>query len=138
MTLNGNERHFLGQGWRFPLGVDGRGGLGLSRYEHDIEEAIKIILGTAQGERVMRPEFGSSIHEFVFAPNNATTAGLLAFHVNEALARWEPRIDVTGVNVQPDPLEPSRVLIDIDYVVKSTNDEVNMVYPFYLIPTEEG
>ena len=138
MTLNGNERHFLGQGWRFPLGVDGRGGLGLSRYENDIEEAIKIILGTAQGERVMRPEFGSSIHEFVFAPNNATTAGLLAFHVNEALARWEPRIDVTEVNVQPDYLEPSRVLIDIDYVVKSTNDEVNMVYPFYLIPTEEG
>ncbi len=138
MTLNGNERHFLGQGWRFPLGVDGRGGLGLSRYENDIEEAIKIILGTAQGERVMRPEFGSSIHEFVFAPNNATTAGLLAFHVNEALARWEPRIDVTEVNVQPDSLEPSRVLIDIDYVVKSTNDEVNMVYPFYLIPTEEG
>ena len=138
MTLNGNGRHFLGQGWRFPLGVDGRGGLGLSRYENDIEEAIKIILGTAQGERVMRPEFGSSIHEFVFAPNNATTAGLLAFHVNEALARWEPRIDVTEVNVQPDSLEPSRVLIDIDYVVKSTNDEVNMVYPFYLIPTEEG
>ena len=134
----GNERHFLGQGWRFPLGVDGRGGLGLSRYENDIEEAIKIILGTAQGERVMRPEFGSSIHEFVFAPNNATTAGLLAYHVNEALARWEPRIDVTEVNVQPDSLEPSRVLIDIDYVVKSTNDEVNMVYPFYLIPTEEG
>ncbi len=138
MTLNGNERHFLGQGWRFPLSIDGRGGLGLSRYEHDIEEAIRIILCTAQGERVMRPEFGSSIHEFVFAPNNATTAGLLAFHVQEALARWEPRIDVTGVNVQPDSLEPSRVLIDIDYVVKSTNDEVNMVYPFYLIPTEEG
>ena len=86
----------------------------------------------------MRPEFGSNIHEFVFAPNNATTAGLLAFHVHEALARWEPRIDVTGVIVQPDPQEPSRVLIDIDYVVKSTNDEVNMVYPFYLIPTEEG
>ena len=137
MTLNGNERHFLGQGWRFPPGIDGRGGLGLSRYENDIEEAIRIILGTAQGERVMRPEFGSSIHDFVFAPNNATTAGLISYHVQEALARWEPRIEVMAIDVQPDPLEPSQVLINIGYRVKATNDERNLVYPFYLIPTEE-
>ena len=134
--LNGHERRFLGQGWRFPLGVDGRGGLSLTRGENDIEEAIIIVLSTAQGERVMRPEFGSSIHEFVFAPNNATTAGLIAYHVQEALVRWEPRIEVTDVDVQPDPLDGSRVLINIVYRVKATNDEVNMVYPFYLIPSE--
>ena len=137
MNLNGHERHFLGQGWRFPLDVDGRGGLSLSRHENDIEEAITIILGTARGERVMRPEFGSSIHDFVFAPNNATTAGLLAYHVEEALTRWEPRIDIIGIDVNPDPQEASRILIDINYQVKATNDEVNMVYPFYLVPTEE-
>ena len=136
MSLNGHERRILGQGWRFPLGVDGRGGLALVRGENDIEEAIVAILCTAQGERVMRPEFGSSIHEFVFAPNNATTAGLIAYQVQQALARWEPRIEVTEVDVQPDPLEGSRVLINIQYLVKATNDEVNMVYPFYLIPTE--
>ena len=136
MSLNGHERRILGQGWRFPLGVDGRGGLALAKGETDIKEAIVTILRTAQGDRVMRPEFGSSIHEFVFAPNNATTAGLIAYQVQEALARWEPRIEVTGVDVQPDPLEPSRVLIDIQYLVKATNDEVNMVYPFYLIPNE--
>ena len=73
MSLFGLERQFLGQGWHFPLESDGRGGMALAKYENDIEEAIKIILGTAKGERVMRPEFGSSIHEFVFAPNNATT-----------------------------------------------------------------
>ncbi len=136
MSLNGHERRILGQGWRFPLGVDGRGGLALVRGENDIEEAIVAILCTAQGERVMRPEFGSSIHEFVFAPNNATTAGLIAYQVEQALARWEPRIEVTEVDVQPDPLETSRVLINIQYLVKATNDEVNMVYPFYLIPSE--
>ena len=136
VNLNGYERRILGQGWRFPVGVDGRGGLALARGENDIGEAIVAILCTAQGERVMRPEFGSSIHEFVFAPNNATTAGLIAYQVQEALARWEPRIEVTEVDVQPDPLEPSRVLIDIQYLVKATNDEVNMVYPFYLIPPE--
>lgn len=96
-----------------------------------------MVLSTARGERVMRPEFGSSIHEFVFAPNNATTAGLLAYAVQEALRRWEPRIDLQGVDVQPDPLEDSRLLINIRYKVKATNDEVNLVYPFYLIPTEE-
>ena len=137
MTINGYERQFLGQGWGFPIGVDGKGGLALARSEHDIEQAIRIILGTAQGERVMRPEFGSTIHEFVFAPNNATTAGLLAYHVQDALARWEPRIDVTEVDVQPDRDDLSRVMINIRYVVKATNDEVNMVHPFYLIPTEE-
>ena len=137
MSLFGLERQFLGQGWQFPLDVDGRGGVALARYENDIEEAIIIILGTAKGERVMRPEFGSSIHEFVFAPNNATTAGLLAYHVQEALARWEPRIDVTNVDVQPDSLDQSRVMISIEYVVRGTNDEVNMVYPFYIVPSEE-
>ncbi len=136
MSLNGHERRFLGQGWRFPLDVDGRGGLSLTRGENDIEEAIIIVLSTAQGERVMRPEFGASIHDFVFAPNNATTAGLIAYHVQEALTRWEPRIQVTGVDVQPDPLDGSRVLINIEDLVKATNDEVNMVYPFYLIPSE--
>ena len=136
-SLNGHQRAFLGQGWAFPLGVDSRGGIGLARYDHDIEEAIIIILSTARGERVMRPEFGSSIHEFVFAPNNATTAGLLAYAVEEALVRWEPRIDLLGVDVQPDPLDASRLLINIRYKVKATNDEVNLVYPFYLIPVEE-
>ena len=85
----------------------------------------------------MRPEFGSSIHDYVFAPNNATTAGFLAYEVQEALTRWEPRIDVTGVDVRPDPDDPTRILIGVEYQVIATNDEVNMVYPFYLIPREE-
>ncbi len=136
VNSNAHERRILGQGWRFPVGVDGRGGLALAKGENDIQEAVVAILCTAKGERVMRPEFGSSIHEFVFAPNNATTAGLLAYQVQEALVRWEPRIVVTEVDVQPDPLEGGRVLINIQYLVKATNDEVNMVYPFYLIPTE--
>ena len=137
MDLNGHEKHFLGQGWQFPLGVDARGGIAVTRGNADIEASIKVILGTAMGERVMRPEFGSSIHDYVFAPNNATTHGLLAYHVQEALARWEPRIDVDMVDVQPDIADPSRVIINILYSVKATNDDRNLVYPFYLIPREE-
>ena len=104
----------------------------MSRGERDIEAAIGIILGTPKGERMMRPEFGSALHEFVFAPNNATTAGLLAYHVREALVRWEPRIEVGGVDVQPDPWEPSQLNINVSYSIKATNDDRNLVYPFYI------
>ena len=137
MTLVGNKEDFLGRGWHFPMSTDGRGGIALSAAEADIDASIMVILGTAKGERVMRPEFGSSIHDFVFAPNNTTTAGLLSYHVQEALARWEPRIDVAAVNVQPDSVDQSRVLIEVQYIVRATNDERNLVYPFYLIPAEE-
>ena len=131
------SRDFLGQGWAFPMGVDGTGGIAMSRGEKDIEYSILAILGTAKGERVMRPDFGSSIHDFIFAPNNATTHGLLGYHVRDALAFWEPRIEVTDVDVAADELNPSRVLINISYTVITTNDNRNLVYPYYLIPLEE-
>ena len=145
MDLNGQEKKYLGQGWSYnfgsgrPLGVgvSGRGGLAMSKDEADIESAIKIVLATSRGERVMRPEFGSTIHEYVFAPNNATTHGLLAYHVRDALRRWEPRIEVIEVDVKADIVDRSRVLINIQYQVKATNDERNLVYPFYLVPLEE-
>ena len=130
-------RKFLGQGWRYPVSLNGRGGIAMSRAGDDIQAAILIILGTARGERVMRPEFGSSIHEFVYAPNSATTHGLIAYHVREALGQWEPRIDVLDVDVQADIADSSRVLINIVYEVIATNDVRNLVYPFYLVPLGE-
>ena len=137
MDISGMERHFLGQGLSYPIRVDGSGGIAMSRGESDIENAIMVILGTSKGERVMRPEFGSSIHDFVFAPNNATTHGLLEYHVRDALTYWEPRIDVNDVDVRADEMNTSRVLINIGYTVKATNDKRNLVYPYYLIPLEE-
>ncbi len=137
MDIHASEKYYLGQGWSFPLGVDGAGRISMSRGGKDIEQSIMIILGTSKGERVMRPEFGSSIHDYVFAPNNATTHGLLAYHVRDALSFWEPRIEVDDVDVRPDDMNPSRVLINILYTVKSTNDNRNLVYPYYLIPLEE-
>ncbi|MBE0430680.1 MAG: GPW/gp25 family protein [Dehalococcoidia bacterium] len=123
----------LGTGWSFPLQTDGRGGIALSRYETDIEESIRIILGTAKGERRMRPNFGCDIHTLVFAPNNATTWGLAARYVEEALGWWEPRIEVTDIDTYADTADHSRLLIDIKYRVKATNDARNIVYPFYLV-----
>ncbi|MGQ9674624.1 MAG: GPW/gp25 family protein [Chloroflexota bacterium] len=130
------DRSFLGSGWSFPLRINGRGGIGTSQYEQDIAEAIRIILSTAKGERRMRPNFGCGIHELMFSNNDASTAGLIRYHVEEALAFWEPRVEVREVVVSPDPQEPGKTYIDIRYTIKATNDERNLVYPFYLIPRE--
>jgi phage baseplate assembly protein W len=124
----------LGTGWKYPLKVDGRGGIALSRHEDDIKGSIRIILSTAKGERHMRPDFGCDIHKIVFAPNNATSWGLASHYVEEALGWWEPRIEVLEIDPHPDPLDTSRLLINIKYRIKATNDERNLVYPFYIMP----
>ena len=129
-------RDFLGTGWAFPVGVDARGRIALSRRERDIEEAILMILLTPKGQRVMRPEFGCQIHDLIFAPNDATTAGLAAYYVEEALAMWEPRIRVLEVNAGPDPEAQERLLLDIRYEIKATYDRRALVFPFYRIPGE--
>jgi len=126
-------QEFLGVGWACPMSCDELSkDIALSRYEKDVEEAILIILKTAPGERVMRPDFGCGIHEYVFAPNNAQTAGMIRFHVEQALARWEPRIEELSVQVNSDSYRPEVLLIDIGYTVRSTDSRFNIVYPFYL------
>lgn len=91
-----------------------------------------IILGTAKGERVMRPDFGCGINELVFAPNNTSTATLITFYIKEALLKWEPRIELLKVNAEADETEQNKLIITIDYMVKTTNTRDNLVYPFYL------
>lgn len=130
------QRSLLGRGWSFPPGFDGRGGMALAEGDADIQQAIRIILGTARGERPMRPDFGCRIHELVFSAINATTIGLAAHFVEEALGWWEPRIEVLEVDVDPDPDNPARLIINVRYQIKATRDERSLVYPFYVIPEE--
>ena len=122
----------LGTGFRFPMGVDGRGGIAMTSKENDIEDSIIIILSTERGERHMRPMFGCRIHEMVFAPNNATTWGLMQQYVEEALGWWEPRIEVMDIDVGADPTDTSRLLVNILYKIKATSDKRSLVFPFYL------
>jgi phage baseplate assembly protein W len=129
---------FLGRGWRFPVGVNNRGGIALASGEQDIEESIRIILGTAPGERVMRPGFGSELHTLLFSAHSPTTAGLIDHHVREALGMWEPRIEVEDVKIRSDAQRSGVLLIEILYRLRSTNDARNLVYPFYHMPEEEG
>ncbi len=128
---------FIGSGWGFPLSTTSSGAIALVSGDREIEEAIRIILSTAYGERPMRPEFGCGIHDHVFDPADATTAGLIAYEVKRSLERWEPRITVLGVDVTADSSREATLYIDIRYAKRGTNDPRNLVFPFYVIP-EEG
>ena len=128
----------IGSGIAFPLRVDRRGALAVVRGDDDVQEAIQVILGTATGERPMRPEFGCGIHDCVFDTIDAALVGRLEREVRAALAQWEPRIDVLDVSVDFSRVETGAVPIDIRYLLRATNSVRNLVYPFYVIPAEES
>lgn len=127
---------FIGQGWAFPVRTDPTGSIALVTAQREVEEAIRLVLGTAPGERPMRPEFGCRIHDLVFGPANASTAGAIAYEVRSALERWEPRIDVLDVRVGFDAADAGTVYVDLDYALRGVNDPRNLVFPFYTIPPE--
>jgi phage baseplate assembly protein W len=124
----------LGAGWAFPVTPhkgEPTAPIAMARGEESVRQAIEIILFTSKGERVMRPDFGCGLGRLAFAPNNGTTRALAAFEVSEALKAWEPRIEVLEVQVTPGD-EPSEMLIDVAYRVRTTDNRFNFVFPYYL------
>ena len=130
------SKPFRGRGWKYPIELDRSGGVAYSELDESIRQSIHIILGTAPGERVMRPSFGCSIHDLIFAPNSMGTAGLAIHYVSEALMKWEPRIQDIEVEANPSDDDPNRLDIAIKYKVRATNNARNLVYPFYLRRSE--
>ena len=128
-----DDKAFLGRGWAFPVAPsDAHDDVMLVEHEEDIRQAVLIILQTGRGERVMRPDFGAGLDEFVFEPINATTMALLRHRVEESLIAWEPRIRVQSVEVTAPAAALGMLEIAIEYEVRSTNTFYNLVYPFYL------
>lgn len=126
------HRDFLGVGWSYPVHSDpARGDIALSHYARDVKEAIRIILATAKGERVMRPDFGCGIHDLVFEEMSTTTLYAVESAVRDALERYEPRIALDGVDVRPLSALDGQLLIRIDYRIRRTNQTDNLVYPFF-------
>ena len=123
---------FRGVGWKFPVGLTQDNHISVARYEEAIQQSVWMILDTAPGERVMRPRFGCGIHDLVFEVNSAGTTGLISSQVRQALLQWEPRINVLNVNVSSSSSQPNQLLIEIEYLVRTTNNRFNLVYPFYL------
>ncbi len=126
------SKEFLGRGWKFPVKLSSRGTIDESQHEEDIQEAIRIIISTSMGERVMMPEFGCGIYDYVFESPNTTTLSLIEESVRTSLVLWEPRIELSNVSASVDEYEGNKLLIEVSYMVISTNNEYNLVYPFYL------
>jgi uncharacterized protein len=132
-----NAKAFLGNGLSFPLRVNAKGEVMLVSGSEDIDQSIRIILGTRPGERVMRPTFGCRAYELIFEPRVSATISLLQEYVSQALLLWEPRIEVINVNVAADDINDSALLAEIEYVIKATHDTRSIVYPFFIEAEQE-
>jgi phage baseplate assembly protein W len=130
------SKDFIGRGWSYPARITPYGEISLSEGNDEIEEAITIILSTSPGERPMRPDFGCDLSRFVFGVANTETAALIAQEVKASVARWEPRVNMKSVDVFYDTEEPNTLYLDLQYVVKGSNDPRNLVFPFYVIGRE--
>ncbi|MDQ3366921.1 MAG: GPW/gp25 family protein [Myxococcota bacterium] len=132
-----NDRDFLGKGLRFPVSVNLNGGVSSSVLEENVRQSIFIILGTAPGERINRAEFGCRIHDLMFAPNNDITAARAEVYCEEAIYKYEPRIEKLICRALPNPDQANRLDIRIEYVIAGKNDKRNLVFPFYLRNEED-
>ncbi len=127
-----NDRDFLGKGVRFPVSVNLNGGVSSSALEENVRQSLFIVLGTAPGERINRPDFGCRIHDLMFAPNNDITAARAEVYCEEAIYKYEPRVEKVICTASANPDQPNRLDIRIEYVITGKNDKRNLVYPFYL------
>lgn len=134
-TTTDAAQAFLGVGWAFPVAVGTDGSIQESAYEDDVSQAILIILKTNPGERVMRPDFGAGLGDYVYEPISTALIEQVKDRVQNALTTWEPRILIESVTVTPDPSQGGCLLIGMNYQVRATNTRQNLVYPFFL---EEG
>lgn len=133
MDQRSSVKAFLGTGWKFPVAIDGSTGrIKMSSNEDSIEESIRIIIGTRQGELPMHPEFGCRIQEYTFESADYTTLYSMKTEVEYALTRWEPRITEIQAEVSDEQIDQGILLIHISYVIRSTNNQYNLVYPFYI------
>ena len=132
-----NERDFLGKGLRFPVSVNLNGGVSSSAYEENVRQSLFIILGTAPGERLSRPDFGCRIHDLMFAPNNDITAARAEVYCEEAIYKFEPRVEHVTVRAMTNADQPNRLDIRIEYIIAGKNDKRNLVFPFYLRNDDE-
>ena len=130
--MSNDAETFLGTGLSFPLRTDARGKITLTSGSKDIEEAIRIILSTRPGERVMRPTFGCRAHELFFEPGTPTTESLLQEYVYQALRMWEPRINLISVDAVVDNAHDGAILANIQYQIKATHDTRSIVHPFFI------
>ena len=122
-----NQATYLGQGIGFPFNIGDEGRLAWSAGPMNIRESIRIILLTEPGERLFLPEFGAGLRSFLFQPNNVSTHRVIRERITRALARWEPRIVLETVTVEPDPEEPQAAVATIRFKLVATRARDKLV-----------
>jgi uncharacterized protein len=126
------QKAWLGRGWAYPVTFDPvKGTVAESEYEADIRQAIIIILSTSRGERVMRPDFGCGIYDLVFDVVDTALLTRIDSEVRESMIKFEARIELTGVDVNPRDALDGKLLIEMEYRIRRTNQSRNLVFPFY-------
>jgi phage baseplate assembly protein W len=127
------SKEFLGRGWKYPVAVDPASGrIAMSDFEQDIKESIRIILATAPGERLMRPDFGCGIHDLVFSTISRATIGVFESRVRDSITKWEPRVEIVRLDISARDAANGKLEIQLTYRVRETNNEFNLVFPFYM------
>jgi uncharacterized protein len=130
--MDKEQRAWLGRGWAYPVLTDPRtGGVAVAEYENDVQQSIRIILGTEPGERLMRPDFGCGIHRVVFETMDVETMTRVESAVRESLGKYETRIEILELVVDPLHALEGKLLISLTYRIRLTNQIGNLVYPFY-------
>jgi phage baseplate assembly protein W len=125
---------FLGTGWAFPPSFDKAGSVAvMSHALEDIEESIRIILGTIPGERFMQPTFGCNLHRLVFEKVDTSLITEISDLISHALLEFEPRVSFEGVDVLLREDLKGLLHLELHYKIISTNTRHNMVYPFYFL-----
>ncbi|MEV4937446.1 GPW/gp25 family protein [Streptomyces zaomyceticus] len=122
----------LGRGWAAPVGVGPLGDIAPASDAEKVRQSVLLILGTGRGERLMRPDFGAGLEDFLFEPVSATTAELVRHRVEQSLIAWEPRIDAVEVTVSAEEPAAGRLDIAVRFRIRSSNTFYNLVYPFFL------
>ena len=128
-----DDQQFLGRGWGFPVTFGNQGrAVTVAEAEEDIRQSLEILLATSAGERVLNPTFGWKRDALMFEPLSTSFGAYLVRQIETAILFFEPRIDLNGVNFEPEPDQEGLILIRIDYTIRTTNSRTNLVYPFYL------
>ena len=133
--MENSKNSFLGRGWAFPPSFNKiTDTVEMVSDEEDIRQSLHILLSTSLGERVMQPDYGCNLSDYVFEGLNSTTIGYIKERVANSILYYEPRIVVERIEVtnagSVDNLE-GRFLIDITYSIPGTNSRFNYVYDFY-------
>jgi hypothetical protein len=121
---------FLGRGWKFPLKFE-NGAIAMSEAEEDVDESLRILLGTYPGERLMRPDYGCRLRDYCFRNYEESTIVQLDEEIRNSIDNFEPRVTVENTDYKMDEVNDVLQII-VDYKVIATNSRRNLVYPFYI------